>query len=235
MNAEVRRRIEMGTRAVEFSRANPDTEPGMQGAVSKLEQLIKQAAEAAAAQRDGIIQVRASAARKEELRHAMTAVPITHMAEVGLAAAPEKQELGTTFRLKPGSSTIHGFQTAAHAMVAAAEAHKETLEKHGMVQSLLDDLVQLLGQLDATIQQGSDGRAAHVGATAELKAVAFEIARTVRVMDGRNRQRFAHDPQLLGSWLNASRVSGRRRPGSDGPAAPAEGATPADGDVRPAA
>jgi hypothetical protein len=34
MNAEVRRRIEMGTRALEFSRTHPDTEPGMQAAVS---------------------------------------------------------------------------------------------------------------------------------------------------------------------------------------------------------
>ena len=41
MNREVRLKVEMGTHALEFSVAHPDTEPGMQGAVSKLEQLLK--------------------------------------------------------------------------------------------------------------------------------------------------------------------------------------------------
>jgi hypothetical protein len=35
-----------------------------------------------------------------------------------------------------------------------------------------------------------------------------EIVRAVRVMDGRNRQRFAEDGQLLGSWISASTVRG---------------------------
>jgi hypothetical protein len=39
--------------------------------------------------------------------------------------------------------------------------------------------------------------------------VPSEIVRTVRVMDGRNRQRFADDAQLLGSWISASRVLGK--------------------------
>jgi hypothetical protein len=38
---------------------------------------------------------------------------------------------------------------------------------------------------------------------------------TVRVMDGRNRERFAEDGQLLGSWLGASRVLGRPRSGKE--------------------
>ena len=44
---------------------------------------------------------------------------------------------------------------------------------------------------------------------------------TVRVMDGRNRQWFADQEQLLGSWISASRVLGTPRPGAvpdgDGP------------------
>ena len=67
-----------------------------------------------------------------------------------------------------------------------------------------------------------------------------EIVRTVRVMDGRNRQRFQGDGQLLGSWISASTVLGVPRgvPGASGSAgAPVvpEGGTPAGGDVRPAA
>ncbi|MGH7512551.1 MAG: hypothetical protein ACREOQ_06465 [Gemmatimonadales bacterium] len=76
--------------------------------------------------------------------------------------------------------------------------------------------------------------------------MASEITRTVRVMDGRNRQRFADDPQLLGEWISASTVLGvrRRSAGTDGSAAtpvvPAAGSvgsseTPADDQARPAA
>jgi hypothetical protein len=235
MNAQSRRKIEMGTRALEFSRAHPDTEPGMLAAVSKLEQLVVRGNEAAGGQRDGFIQVRAGAARKQELRRAMLAVPIAHLAEVGRAAAREEQELGKAFRFKPGADTHLAFRTAARGMAAAAEAHKETLAKYGLVQSVLDELGQLLDQFDAAVTQVNDGRTAHIGATAELHAVAQGIVRTVRAMDGRNRQRFANDAQLLGSWLSASMVLGKSRAGSDGPVAPAEGGTPAGGEVRPAA
>jgi hypothetical protein len=61
--------------------------------------------------------------------------------------------------------------------------------------------------------------------------VASEIVRTVRVMDGRNRQRFADQEQLLGSWISASTVLGTPRPEQES----AEGGTPASGEVRPAA
>jgi hypothetical protein len=39
--------------------------------------------------------MRAASARKEELRQAMVAVPIAHLAEVGRAAAREEQRLGS--------------------------------------------------------------------------------------------------------------------------------------------
>jgi hypothetical protein len=93
---------------------------------------------------------------------------------------------------------------------------------------VLAQLGEMLDQFDAALALGNDGRTAHTGATAELSALATEITRTVRVMDGRNRQRFAENQQLLGSWLNASTVLGtpRRAPGGD---------APAGGEARPAA
>ena len=87
MNAQSRRKIEMGARALEFSRANPDSEPGAAEAVARLEQLVTRANETAAVQRDGFIRVHAASTRKRELRGEMLAVPIAHLAEVGRAAA----------------------------------------------------------------------------------------------------------------------------------------------------
>ena len=228
MNAHSRRRVEMGTRALEFSRAHPDSEPG--GGFARLEQLIARANQAAAAQRDGIIQVRAARSRKEDLRRAMLQVPIAHLAEVGRAAAQEEHELGKAFRFRPDASTYFAFRTAARGMAAAAEEHRETLLKYGLSQSVLDELVRMLDQFEAAVVLGHEGRAAHVGATRDLRAVSTEIFRTVRVMDGRNRQRFAQDVQLLGSWISASTVFRKPQPEQD-----PEEETPGGGEARPAA
>ncbi len=104
------------------------------------------------------------------------------------------------------------------------------LLKYGLSQSVLDELVKQLDQLDEAVVLGYEGRAAHVGATRELRAVSTEIFRTVRVMDGRNRQRFAGDGQLLGSWISASTVVGKPQPEKE-----SEEETPGGGEVRPAA
>ena len=230
MNAVSRRKIEMGARALEFSQTRPDTEPAMAATVARLEQLLARATETATVQREGLVHVHAAAARKEELRRQMRDVPIAHLAEVGRAAAREEHELGKTFTFRPGASTSFAFRTAARSMAAAAEAHRELLLKYGLSQSVLDELVQLLDQFDAAVTLGHEGKTAHVGATRDLGAVGKEIVRTVRVMDGRNRQRFAQDEQLLGSWIGASTVLGTRRRGVE-----PEGGKPAGGEVRPAA
>jgi hypothetical protein len=212
MNSESRRKIEMGTRALEFNRAHPDTEPGSATAAARLEQLLARAKETAAVQRDGLVHVHAAATRKRELRRWMREVPIPHLAEVGRAAAREEHELGKTFSFRPGASTYFAFRTAARSMVGSAQEHRELLVKYGLSQSVLDQFVQALDQLDAAVGLGNDGRTAHVGATRDLRSGATEIVRTVRVMDARNRQRFADDEQLLGSWINASTVlAGRGR------------------------
>jgi hypothetical protein len=64
MNRQVRLKIGMGTHALEFTVAQPDTEPAMQSAAAKLDQLLKQANEAAVRQRDGLIQVHAGRYRR---------------------------------------------------------------------------------------------------------------------------------------------------------------------------
>ena len=221
----------MGRRALEFCVAHPDTEPGTATVVTRLEQLVARAEDTATAQRNGLLQVGAASERKRELRRSMRAGPIAHLSQVGRAAAREEHELGNAFRSsKPGSNTYLSFGTAARSMAAAAEAGKEVLLRHGLSQPVLDEFAGMLEQYDAAVALGNEGRTAHVGATRELRGAGREIARTVRVMDARNRQRFAGDGQLLGSWISASTVLGVPRPGSE----PEEG-TPAGGEVRPAA
>jgi hypothetical protein len=231
MNAQCTRIVEMGSRALEFSHAHPDSEPGMLTAAARLEQLLARVKEAATVQREGIIRVRTASKQKERLRQEMVKVPIPHLAEVGRAAAREEPELGKMFRFRPEASTLFAFRTAARSMANAALQHRELLVKHGLSQSVLDHFVQLLDQLDEAVALGIEGRSAHMGATRELKAAAVEIGRAVRVMTGRNQQRFAEDQQVLGSWIGASRVLRTPQPGTE----PPEGGTPEGGEMRPAA
>jgi hypothetical protein len=235
MDGRSRRAIEMGTRALEFSRAHPDTDAGYAVSAAKLEQLMARAREIAAAQREGLIDNSAASARKATLRRAILSGPIRHLAEVAQVAAKEDHELTVTFRFKPGADTYLAFRTAARGMLAAAQEHESVLAKYGRSESVLEQFGQMLDQFDAAVMLGNDGRTAHKGATVELRTVATMIRQTVRVMDARNRQRFDEDGQLLGSWLSASKVLGSPRAVSAPATTVPDVGTPADGEARPAA
>lgn len=100
MNAKSRRRIEMGTRALGFSRAHPDESPGYAAALTRLEERLDRAVELAGLQRKGILQVRASTARKRELRLAMRKAHLDHLAKVARIAAREVPELAQKLTLR---------------------------------------------------------------------------------------------------------------------------------------
>ncbi len=233
MNAQSRRRIEMGARVLKFNGAHPDTDAGYAVTTARLEELMRQVDVAAAAQRDGVTEVRAASARKESLRRTILAVPVAHLAEVGRAAAREDHELGTAFRFKPGNKSFQAFRVAARGMQLEAETRKEVLAKHGLSESVLGQLGRMLDEFDAAVALGIEGRTKHMGATAQLRLLGIEVGRAVRVMDARNRQRFEQDGQALGSWLSASAVLGTPR--GPVPIPVPEGGTPPEGEVRPAA
>ena len=64
----------------------------------------------------------------------------------------------------------------------------------------------------------TDARRAHIGASAELAAVAEELIQVVRLMDGLNRYRFADDANSLAEWESASNTVGRSGGRTGGPA-----------------
>jgi hypothetical protein len=133
-------------------------------------------------------------------------------------------ELAQKFVFRPGTTTYLAFRTAARGMAAEAQTHKDVLVKHGLPETVLDNLMQALDQFDAAVEQGLEGRQAHVGASAELRSVADEVVQVVRVMDRLNRYRFINDAELLAAWESASNVAGP--PKSSVPAKPAPGETP---------
>jgi hypothetical protein len=173
----------------------------------------------------------------------MLAGPIAHLADIGQLASRERHDLANGFRFKPSADTYAAFRSAARSMLESALNNKELLRQHGGSESVMTLFGQLLDQYDAAAALSSQGRAAHTGATGELKVLSAEIVHVVRAMDVRNRVRFKDDRQLLGAWINASTVFGQKRSVAGAPVQPGagtdhgtpEGGTPAGGDVRPAA
>jgi hypothetical protein len=234
MNAKARRKLEMGARALDFSRAHPDASPGYTAAMTRLEERLARGEQLASQQREGQLEVRAATARKAELRRAMRRAHLSHLAQVAKVAAREVPELAQKLVLRPGPTTYVAFRTAARGMAAEAQNQKEVLVKHGLVETVLDNLVQALDQFDAAMEQATEGRQAHVGASAELKAVADEVVQVVNVMDGLNRYRFMNDAELLAAWESASNVLAAPRSGASSRPTP-DPVPPAGGEIRPAA
>jgi hypothetical protein len=116
-------------------------------------------------------------------------------------------------------------------MAAEAANQKEVLIKHGLVETVLDSLNEVLDQFDVAVEHGSAGRQAHVGASAQLSAVADEVVQIVSVMDGLNRYRFLKDLELLSAWESASNVVATPKAAKGDPQTPGG----ASGEVRPAA
>jgi hypothetical protein len=233
MKQELGRRYEMGTRALKVHNTLPDTDPGTSAAAEKLKIVTERFKVVAAMQRNGLVDVHAAAEEKERLEQVMKSGPLAHLSKVGRAAAVDDHELRSALRLKPEAGTHLAFQRAAATIADAAVAHKDVLVKHGLAVPMLDELIELLQQFDAAVELGKAGRTAHVAATAELKTLSKEIVETVRLMDGRNRQRFRGNEELLRSWISATRILGSPRPAAAGETP--EGPTPPTGDVRPAA
>ncbi len=222
----------MATRVLNFSRAHPDPSPGYTAAVARLEKTLAQVELVAGRQRDGINASRSATARKRELRRKMRRTQLVHLARVAESAASEVPEVAQKFVLIREAIPYLAFRTAARGMSAEAQNQKELLVKHGLLDSVLQSLSQSLDQFDQAVERGTNARRAHVGASAELDALAEELVQIVRLMDGSNRYRFADDPNALAEWESASNVVGPpRAAGKDtSPDTPPQG-----GEIKPAA
>jgi hypothetical protein len=206
MKAKTRRKLEMGARALIFSRVHPDPSPGYAAALARLEDRLARATHLAGQQREGMLEVHTATARKRDLQRTMRRAHLAHLRHVARIAGHDLPELEEMFRLKRGTIPYQTFWTAAHRMAAEAESRKEVLMRHGLADTVMESLRQALDEFDQAVKQGNRGRLVHVGASADLDLVADEVVLIVKAMDGPNRLRFAHQPELLAAWASASHV-----------------------------
>ena len=187
----------MGRTALLFAREHPDGSAGYVNALARLEELVERAEQLLLQRQNGKLQVHAAAARKVRLRRSMKAAHLPHLATAAEAASIEEPELGRKFVITRAERPFHLFQSAARGIEAQASSRQELLEKYGLVEPVMENFRESLDQLESATRDLTAGRLAHVGARADLEHVAREIVRTVKLMDGFNRIRFARDGEAL--------------------------------------
>ena len=225
----------MAARTRDFLRAHRTEVAGEEMALTRLEEQLQRAEALAAQQRAGVIATRSATVQRVELRQELQKL-LRFLVALGAVAAKENPDLAVQFRLPRFSASNQAFLTAARGMLDKATAQKDLLVSLGMSASLLDDLAKALAEFEKTLEATRAGRRDHVGASADLEAVATEIVEQVRLLDGLVRYRFGDNAELMGAWISARNVLGPFRSRNEPQAG--EGERPAEAGpdaVKPAA
>ena len=213
MTTEVRRKMEMAARVREFTRARAATEPGYASLLPRLDDLLARAHGNAARQHTGLLAARGARARREELRRLLHHQLVHYLVAVGSVAVWEHAELAERFKLPATNCNTSVFLTSIKALLAAAERQRELLVKEGMAPALLEDLGRMIGDLETVCEAQRTARRDHIGATADFRAVAGQLAQQIKLLDGITRYRFGGDPEVMAEWKAAKQVLGQPRDG----------------------
>ena len=215
MNAQDRRKLSMAVRALEFSQAQPSTDPGYAAIVARLERDIDLAGQLIVEENDGHTGEDAGQASREAFRSTIARL-LSHLAHVAATAGKTDPELAKKFPRIPQRSPNRVLIGKAESMLAAATVEKDLLVANGLGVTFLDDLAAAMAAYDKSTGTAHSGRISHVGARADLPVVVSECVALVRILDGLNRERFAGDPKLLAAWMSARNVAGpfRHAPGT---------------------
>jgi hypothetical protein len=198
----------MAARVRDFLRAHKTDAVGEGLGLAKLEELIQHAEVLVAQQHGGVVVTRAATQQRVKLRRALLSKLLLYLRAVGAVAAKQNPELALQFQLPPPNASHQALLTVVRGMLEKATAQKELFVSRGMSPMLLEALASALGEFEQTLEASREGRRNHVGASADLKAVAAEIKEQVRVLDGLVRFRFGDNAELMAAWASARNVLG---------------------------
>ena len=216
MNFTIRRKLDMAGRVRDFCRTHPDQNPGYTAAVARLEERLVRAEALAQQQVTGRLTVAGAVVTKEQLREEIYKT-LGLLAGLARPAAQEEADLAVGF-VRPRTKLGHqAFLTRARVAAANGSAHRDLLIRYGMPETFLDELGAALDQFEQALNEKHNGRAAHVGARAELEAVTSEIMLIVRQLDALNRFRFRKDAESLAAWKSARDVAWPLPPEKEAP------------------
>ena len=90
-------------------------------------------------------------------------------------------------------------------------ADREVKSDFQLIAGTNADLAAAVNEFEQTLEATRAGQREHVGASADLQAVATEISQQVRLLDGLVRYRFGDNRELMGAWASARNVLGSFR------------------------
>jgi hypothetical protein len=206
MNFSIRRKLDMAGRVRDFCRTHPVPNPGHAAAVARLEERLTRAEALARQQVTGQQTVAGAVVNKEQLRLEIHKT-IALLAGLAGPAAKEERELAVGI-VRPDMNGSHqAFLTRSRVAAATGATHQELLIRYGMPEGFLDELNAALDRYEQVLNEQHAGRAAHVGARAELEAVTSEIMLIIRQLDALNRFHFRRDAESLAAWKSARDVA----------------------------
>jgi hypothetical protein len=211
----IRRKLDMAGRVRDFCRTHADANSGYTAAVARLEERLARAEALAQQEVTGRLTVTGAAVNTRQLRRE---IHDTIALLVGLArpAAQEEPDLGVRIAGSSLNLSHQAFLTRARVAAATASTHRDLLVRYGMPETFLDDLGAALDRFEQAVNERHAGRAAHVGARADLMAVGAEIMLIVGQLDALNRFRFRNDAESLAAWKSARDVAWPMPPDKEG-------------------
>jgi hypothetical protein len=207
MNYSIRRKLDMAGRVRDFCRTHPaEDNAGYTAAVARLEELVARAEALAQQQVSGRLTVSGAAVNTHELRREIRAT-IRLLAGLARAAAQEEPELEVMIERSSINASHQVFLTQARVAETNATTHRDLLTRYGMPQNFLEEFKAQLDSFEEAINDKHAGRAAHVGARADLFAVGNQFMRVVGQLDAINGYRFRKDAESLAAWKSARDVA----------------------------
>lgn len=235
MNRHVRRKLAMAGSVRTFSRAHPSEDASYTLVLERLDGTIGRMEELAKQQEGGFVSKHSATVRRKDVRRRLQRGVIPHIVKAAQDAGTEAPAVGETFKLPSWNATSASFRAAAIKLLEDGRANQELLIKHGLSATMLDELEAGIKQFDESLQEGDVGKQSHVAARAEMETLTDEISRLVGMLDGFNRNRFHHDPELIVAWESARHVVRGPQAKEAEPATPVAPTTPAPTGLEPAA
>lgn len=226
MKIAIRRKLDMAARVRDFVRTHPDTNPGYLAAIERLVERLVHAESVAQQEIAGRRSVTGAVATRDRLREEI-ADTLALLSGLARQAAHDEAELSAGIARPDASASSQSFLTRGRVAAATAVTHRALLQRYGMPDTFPEDLGRLLDEFETALNDKHAGRASHVGANAELAAVANEIMGIVMQLGALVRFRFRNDAEALAAWRSARNVAW--------PSTDRSGTPPADGSVQPAA
>ncbi|MGH7583930.1 MAG: hypothetical protein ACREL5_11960 [Gemmatimonadales bacterium] len=227
MLSDLRRIFSIAGRALWFATANPSSDASYTSLVGRLKDAVAKVDALAVQQNDGSAGERGSLTQRNQFRRDLEVVMIPHLLHVVSIAVDTNPELRNMYPRPRRGIPNRALIAAGKSLLAAAQSDKDLLVSQGLGDTFLDDFEAALSQFDVLTENAHAGRRSHVGARAELSALARSCSRMVKVLDGTFRVRFKNDPESLAAWMSSRNLPGPFTHHGDGADAPAPGPAPA--------